>query len=153
MKKILLIILAVILLLTGCGKIEKHEIRDKIIRNIELKSKNTDECIISIKEITDFKWDKLVMFNEGASRQEINSVLGFRYEGETDLTVLTIFLFKGKIVYQENEAYDPEKPSKLFVQYPDSQIHHMEFSFDKAVFKGTKEQIDGEYYYKIAPIK
>jgi hypothetical protein len=153
MKKLWVIILIGMVLLTGCGKIQNHKIKNKIISTIDMKCQNTNECTISIKKITDFDWDRLVLFNEGASRQEINSVLGFEYRGDTDLKILTFFLYKGKIVYHEEEDYDPEKPSKLFVQYPNPKLHHMKFSADKAIFKAKKEKIDGEYYYTITPIQ
>lgn len=152
MKKIkyICIFIFIVLFVVGCGKNEN--IKERIINAIDKGCKNQNECIVSISNLTSFTWDKLLMFNEGASSKEINRVLGFKYKGTSDLTIISVFLYKGKIVHQESESYNPEKPSKLFIKYPNPLEHHLIFTPQNANFKAKILNIDGKNYYEITPI-
>jgi hypothetical protein len=107
-----------------------------------------------MNEITNFKWDKLVVFREGVSNITLNRILGFEYKNSTDLMRTMIFLYKNKIVYCEEERYDPESPSKLNFRFRDNpkSISLMVFNLNNAVFQATKERIDGVDYYGLIPL-
>lgn len=95
----------------------------------------------------------MFVFKEGAGRAEINRALGFEYKGKTDLTRILIFLLNEKIVYREEEAYIPDRPSKLFFNFNYPEVHYYrEFTPKNAIFKATKEKIDGIYYYELVPL-
>lgn len=76
--KRLLIFLSILTLIVGCqGK--DITMSNKIIKYIDENTKQRSSCNIPIKEVTSFKWDKMVIFGLGSSNTEISKALGVKY--------------------------------------------------------------------------
>jgi len=68
-----------------------YNLRDDIIKTIDDKCVNNNTCQIRMKDITNFKWDKVVIFQVGSSSEEVSKALGFEYNKSTDLISGIIF--------------------------------------------------------------
>ncbi|MNM56775.1 hypothetical protein D3C81_679540 [compost metagenome] len=138
-----------ILIVAGCQK--ERSLSDQIIQTIDRKSNENGTCDISLKEITDFKWDKVVIFQVGSSDEEISSALGIKYEGPTDLISGLVFVLDHKIVHEELIPYQTEHPTNLqiFIEKKATDPNCVAFTLENAVLKGSKEELDGVTYYSI----
>jgi hypothetical protein len=108
-----------------------------------------------MQEITDFEWDRFVVYNVGSSNSEISKLLGIDYEDPVDLMYGMVFAYKDKIVYSENLPYNPEEPNKLWISFDNkpSEPNCLLFSKENDLFKGLKEKIDGVNYNQLLPNK
>ena len=77
------ILISLILLVVGCQG--GNTLIDQLIKTIDSKCKLSNNCNISLQEITTFKWDKVAIFQVGSSNMEISKALGVKYKGPTDL--------------------------------------------------------------------
>jgi hypothetical protein len=154
-KRRLMIITLVILMLIVAGCQKESSLSDQIIQTIDRKSNGNGVSDISLREITDFKWDKVVIFQVGSSDEEISNALGVKYEGPTDLMTGLIFVFDHKIVHEELIPYQTEQPANLqiFIEKKAKDPNCLAFTLENAVLKGSKEELDGVTYYSIIVIK
>ncbi|UKS27384.1 hypothetical protein LOZ80_00050 [Paenibacillus sp. HWE-109] len=147
--KICVMLLLVILASVGCSA--KSNLTDKIIKEIDGECGENGTCTISIKEVTDFEWDRMVIFQIGSSKSEISKALGIEYSGPTDMMTGMIFVKDNKIVHEEIIPYYPEKPSKLWIVLDKTpkEPNCISFMVDNAVLKGIKKKDDNQFYYRI----
>lgn len=147
----LMIIFLVLLMLIVAGCQTERSLSDQIIQTIDRKSNVNGVCDISLKEITDFKWDKAVIFQVGNSDEEISNALGIKYEGPTDLMSGLVFVLDHKIVHEELIPYQTEHPTNLqiFIEKKAKDLNCVAFTLENAVLKGSKEELDGVTYYSI----
>lgn len=127
-----------------------HEVSDEVVKAINNNTGGRSSCKIVMKNFTDFKWDKMVIYNLGSSEIEVSKALGFEFTGSTDLMSGIIFAYKKKIVYEEKIPYYPEKPSQIEYLLNDKPKCRT-YTPKTAVFNGSKENIDGKYYYTVVP--
>lgn len=151
MKKILILVVT-IMLLAGCQR-GNINIRDRIINTINTKS-NSNTCDFSMKDITNFKWDRMVIFEVGSSNVEVSRALGIDYKDSTDLMSGIVFIYNNKIVYQERIPSNPEKPSKLnyVINNKPGEPNCVAYTLENCTLKGSKENIDGVMYYTVSPL-
>jgi len=149
-KKILHLILYVLLLQNGCGKNIYEKISDQIINKCQSEK---DECIISMEEITNFEWDKMYVFKEEATLEEIEEALGFKYKYFDDVARRIVFVADNKVTYHEDEfPYPSKEPAgKVFFQFKDDAKPYMLFHRKKANFKIRKKKINGDLYFYLIP--
>jgi hypothetical protein len=79
-----------------------------------------DSCMISIKDLTGFKWDTLYVFNFPVSLEEINVTIGCDYKFYEEFTRPFIFFERGKIIHYENNNSNTEgliKGQVIFTKY------------------------------------
>jgi hypothetical protein len=145
-RHIVLLILA-LFCAQGCTD---NSMKDRITQAIEQRCREKSECAIEMKTLTDFEWDRLVVFEVSSSDAEVSAALGFQYPDLTDLVGGLIFAHSGKIVHQEIFPYDPENPDRLSFELP-GQINCRAFTPHNANFKVKKEILDGKVYYTMIP--
>jgi hypothetical protein len=148
--KIKLIFLMIIILLCGCKN--DKALNEEIMKTIDKKCKQSNSCKIDMKEITDFKWDKMLIFDLGSNRNEISEALGVEYTESADLMYGMVFVFENKIVYDERLGYNPEKPEKIFYNLGDNSSYKI-YTADNAILKGEKDGEAGKYDYYIGPFE
>jgi len=92
--------LLVTLLFTGC----KNSLKEDIINNIDDNCKANSGCIVRIKDVTKFNWNKLFVFGAWTSSDSIKSKINLPYSGEDvpDDYVRLIFIDNNKICYEED---------------------------------------------------
>ena len=153
-QKFVIIILTIVLISIVLSNLHKEpRLSDEIVKAIEYKTGDRSSCTINISEITKFKWDKMAFYTVGSSNIEVSNALGVWYNESTDSMTGLVFVFHGKIVYQEQIPYYPEQPAKLWLWLPvdlGSPNCIVVFPYN-AVFIGSKDQDNGKCYYEITP--
>jgi hypothetical protein len=81
---------------------EPELLHDKIASYVKEDCKNKDSCYLSLKDITNFEWDKFYIINIGT---DINKILGFEYPFDRDVSESYVFLKDEKIVYHYDRPY------------------------------------------------
>lgn len=134
--------------------INKNSLSKKIEKYIENNSDENSECKFNMSEITDFKWDKMLIYQVGSSNKEISDLLGVHFNDSVDLASGIIFICNNKIVYKEQLYYNPERPYRLllFIGTMYGQPDYGIYTPSNALFEGSRRESDGKMYYKIAPI-
>ena len=137
--------------LMSCEK----SIKQKIAMNVEKKCSGFDSCIFNMKEITDFNWDKLYLFKEGTSLEDINKALGFNYPYFTDIANRIIFVKDHTIAYHEDEFIDPEAKPKSNVSFDiyNDTVPYYVFNLNNAIFHVRKKINNGNKYFVLTPIR
>lgn len=154
MKKLLFqLFILIFLILSGCQYLSNN-LGDKIIKEIDKKRDQSGSCKILMKDITVFKWDKMVIYEVGSSNNEITKALGVEYQDSVDLISGVVFVYNNKIVYKEKVPYNPERSTKMnyYVENEPGQPNCMAFTPDNAIFEGSREQVDEKFYYAIKPL-
>lgn len=153
LKKLSVLFIISLVLLVGC-KTKGGDINNLIIKEIDNKCAPNSTCQISISEITNFKWDKMVVFQVGSSNDEISEALGVDYKSSTDLLSGMVFAYNKKIVYEKRIPHNPEHSNKLeyIIEKKPHEPNCVSFTPDNAVLKGSKEEIDNVFYYKVTAV-
>ncbi|NPV90055.1 MAG: hypothetical protein HPY50_04675 [Firmicutes bacterium] len=144
------LLILLILLSSGCW--DNNKLSQRIFETIDKKCEPGNAyCSIPIAEITDFKWDKMAIYGVGSSNKEVSAALGVEYEDSTDLMSGMVFVYNNKIVYNEGIPYNPEHPGKLWINigFKPGEPSCLGVTPDNAFFIGSRENIDGVFYYEI----
>lgn len=147
-----LFIVVVLIGLYGCQG-GNNNLSEMIIKAIDKNAGQSNTCSITMKEITTFEWDKMVIFDTGTSNIEVSKALGVEYKDSVDLMSGMVFVFKNKIVYQIRIPNNPDRPNKfnIVVNSHPGKSSCIAYSPDDAIFEGTKKTVDGQLYYHISP--
>lgn len=132
----------------------KYSLSIKIEKYINSNSDKNNDYKFYMSEITDFKWDKMLIYQVGSSNKEISDLLGVPFNDSLDLASGIIFVYKNKIIYKEQQYYNPDKPYKLLFYIGEmyGQPKYGIYTPNDALFEGNRREIDGKIYYKIVPI-
>jgi hypothetical protein len=94
--------LLIIVFLSGC----ENTLKNKIIGKVDHECGNNSKlsCVIILKDITKFKWDKMYLFGSWTTSDSIRKVIGFNYEGDDaqDDYKRMLFTYGYNVVYEEN---------------------------------------------------
>ncbi|MDF2588022.1 MAG: hypothetical protein K0S41_1863 [Anaerocolumna sp.] len=133
----------------------KNKLSTKIMQYIDNNYDKNDTCRIVMRDITDFKWDKMLIYQVGSSNAEISDLLQVDFKDSLDLVSGIIFVYNNKIVYKEQMLYNPERRDKLFLNIGSmyGQPEYGVFTPDDGIFEGSREKLYGSVYYTITPIK
>lgn len=93
MKNTLFILILFILI--SC---KNDNLEERVFKDVLYSSKQE----IDLKNYTDFEWDTLFMFHKITNLENIESVIGKKYNNYEEFTRPLIFIKKGKIVYSIN---------------------------------------------------
>jgi hypothetical protein len=118
-----------------------------LIEKISSAIKTRYKQDISLKELTNFEWDKVCIFTAYSSADTINANLGFEWELSelahnrlfSEQYFLLIFTKKGKVV---KYLFSLEIPCMF-------DLSASCYSKDNAVFKIKKLEVDGSPWYNI----
>lgn len=141
-------VLFLLFLVYSCQK----TIQDKIIDNIK-KNERGDSCVVKIINITPFDWDKMYVFRENCSLEEVNKKLGFEYPYFEDVAKRIVFIKSRKVVYHEEECSDPDKKSKLEFIFGNDTTKVIVLTRESAIFSVKRKNIFGWIYYELKPLK
>ncbi len=151
MKKIISLI-TIVLLLVSCNR-EKGKMELLLTKEIEdCKSLN---CEIELKEITDFEWEKVYIFQMPVPKEYVNRTIGIDYIDYTEFTRPIIFTNKGKIVYSENNQASIESliPEQVIVGGLMDTTKVWIFNVNQAIFKARVKENNHTKYYELTPIE
>jgi len=137
--------LAVLLLMSGCAT---NNVQKKIADKVN--DCNSSTCMITITQLTDFHWEKMIVFNYVVSLDEINKAIGTDYPYWEEYTRPIIFLYKKKIVHYENNRANLEHiiDGQVVFDYPDS-LKYKVYTPRNSVFKAKKVTMQDGVYYEL----
>jgi hypothetical protein len=137
---------------TGCGH-GPGTFQRTLIRTIEEQCKSGRSCVIHIKDVTDFSWDKMYWFENTASQEQVEQVLGTKVEPLQE-SLKIVFVNKGKIVLFENEPYDMEKavPGEI-IFYGNADSRYYQAYGPDAVFTVKKHELNDGASYVLTLVK
>ena len=133
--------------LVGCNK--SNSIEKKLREKIE--DCKTETCSIPITQVTDFKWDKMYVFNHPSAPDVIDHALGIHYPYYVEFTRSIIFLNKNQIVHYENNHSKAEGPTdgEVLFDYPDS-LNYQIYKPGQAIFKVKRDTSENIPYYVVS---
>jgi len=148
MKRLLIFIVLVLML----GSCKKSSIKNIIADKVENKCQNMKTCTINMQEVTNFKWDKVYLFSEGTSLEDIDKALGFHYSYFEDIASRIVFVLDHQVVYHEDEfPYPNKKPlAGVLFKFNNDTIPHI-FTLSDANFSVKKTTVKGNLYYELTP--
>jgi len=137
-------------MLSGC---KSNTFESKITNKIESSCKQ-NSCAISIKDITDFTWDKMYVFKYNVTLKEVNKVLGVNFANYTEFTRKIIFTSGGKIVYEEEEKTNIEGlvNNEVVFDIPDT-MNYKFYNIEEAKFTVIQKEFDRGKYFELMQIK
>ncbi len=148
MKTIFLAIFLALFLVYSFGCFKKT-VEDKIVSHIE-KSCKEFPCIIRIKEITDFNWDKMYVFDYSADVGEIEKVVGVYIPNTTRLTRKIIFTENGKVVSYDELPTNIENIVNNEIVFDNIRDYSYKiYTIENAVFEAQKYLSGDNTYYKL----
>ncbi len=144
-KHILIII--ILLTFTGCSELN---IEKKIVNTIEDNCIKENKCIIIIKELTNFNWDRMYVFKYNTTSEDIRNVIGSTPPHFTEFSRKIIFKLNSSIVHYEEECSNVEglTNGEVIFDLNENEIYK-EYTIEDAVFFGEKLEFDKGVYYKL----
>lgn len=138
------------LLLASCNTTTQWDFKQEIITQYVKHNKK----VIDIAKLTPFKWDKFLVFSEGASLLYVEKFTKPDLDLE-EFTTKIFFLKDGEIVYQQELPYHPSatKPDDLYFKFIDDTNFHMELTKNIASLEIEKIFTGQTHYYLLKPIK
>jgi len=106
-------VLCVLAFLTFCmfgcqNQIAVNRFRNKVINAIDSRCEVEQSCRINMRDVTDFEWDKMVIYCEGVFAEDLNEALGIEYRNEAVFASGIVFMNNGEIVLEDSVKCDPE---------------------------------------------
>lgn len=92
------IFFAILILLGGCSKDKKSFLFNKLDSVCETESK---AYTVGLDTMLPNKWDHMFFFEYSCTPEFIERKLGFKYKKYKEFSDKIIFLYKGKIIYNE----------------------------------------------------
>lgn len=124
------ILIFVIILLMNCQacNIMRSDKVDDYVENVYSNCKN--KCVLDFNNL--FEYDKLYIFGVGASNEDVSKVIGFKYNGDKDISRLILFVKNKTIVYEQNLVFNDSEPYKiLFDANKEYFTNEVKFSLQK----------------------
>jgi len=145
MVKSLCCLLLFVTIILGCAvfyseqPLSEQLLSDLIIAEID-RHVDVDggETQINIAELTNFEWDKMVVFRDPVSQAQISNAIGVDFTGNLNHRNGIIFVRNGEIVYEEmfpEPVSDPE-PFYFFVRGENSQPRLRVHTPENAILTG-----------------
>ena len=146
MREIIGYVLFLSIILPSC---KDNSIASKLYEKCDEQNK----CIRLVKDVTNFKWDKVYIFSVGTSLEDIERTLGVPYKQWQDIGDRIIFVEKGKAVYHEEYFPYPEHIEKGRTFFELSKAPYIG-QYSTAKFSVSKQKNDKEeMYYVVTPIQ
>ncbi|NER07376.1 MAG: hypothetical protein F6K17_34840, partial [Okeania sp. SIO3C4] len=120
-----------------------------------------DKCFLSIKDLTEFDWDSLYIFDYYTSEDEIEEIIGCKlkdynekYSSSQGYIKLVIFKFENKIIYLEEwRTHISNIPENEIIFASTGNSYFKSYSIDSSVFIVEKIKLkENKYYYRLSPI-
>ncbi|PHM73070.1 hypothetical protein [Xenorhabdus kozodoii] len=123
--------------------------------------KNT-ACLIDMNKIIPFDWDKMYIIDKGMAPEDIEKIVGVKFDYETGLFYKIIFVRDQKVIYSDEYHSSDESYMKKFIK-PDFHYPHERegnyFSYyaiskDNSILSVKIENeplMSDKVYYKISP--
>jgi hypothetical protein len=88
----------------------KEDKIDNYVKTVYLSSKK--ESVLDFNKL--FDYDKMYIFEEGVTNEEVSKAIGFQYNGDKDISRLILFIKGKKIIYEQNLVFNDSESYKVF---------------------------------------
>jgi hypothetical protein len=137
-------------LLIQCFFIVSCQNGESIAKKLYSKCADKQACRLPLKDVTDFKWDKVYIFSERTSLEEIDRTLGFHYKYWEDTGERIIFVSNTEVVYHEDRFPDAETKNGTTLYMISNRTYIGQYN--TAVFSVEKKEIkEDKYVYLVTP--
>lgn len=145
-------ILFLLYFVTSCN--ENINSDSMIAKKIEKKCNEKQSCKVNIKDLVNVAWDKMYVFKEGVSLEQINHVIGFKYTYFEDIAKRIIFVKGKEVVFHEDEfpGVESAKNGELIFNIGDS-VMFKGYSPDEAIFNVQKIEFSKGSYFELTQVK
>ena len=109
MNRSLLALLSVLVIVAGCNRVTSTGIEGLIGRAITDRCRPAARCVIQLREVTPFEWDRMFYFDYAVSPAARRSAVGLPFDIEEFRRQL-VFLRNGKLVRNDLLPTNVEKP-------------------------------------------
>lgn len=109
MNRRLVAVVSAFLAIAGCDRVTPTSIEGRIGRAITDRCPPASRCVIQLREVTAFEWDRMFYFDYGVSPAARHSVVGFPFDTE-ELRRQLLFVRNGKVIRNDLLPTDVEKP-------------------------------------------
>ena len=114
-----------------------------------------ENCIVRADAVTDFEWDYIYIFEDAASNNQVQEVLGFKYNNEKALYNRKIIFVKDEeVIYEEFSFFDftaIEPDRKEYFRY--EQGPHPDYIVSERKKALFRIGLDRDSYYAFELIK
>ena len=124
----------------------------KMVSVINANCRGRSECLLRLQDVTDFEWDKMVVFGYGASDSEVEHVLGIKDHRGGEFQRNIVFTKEGKIVFHEEEPVDVERPLRDEVIFNFSSGADYAIYPHNVVFKVSEKSSTNGRYYELSQV-
>jgi hypothetical protein len=99
-----------LIILQSCGTptVDPHSIEGKLVTKIKTTCGESTGCTIGLRDVTDFAWDRVYIFNYAVTKDQIEKIIGAPFPRYEEFKRSIIFLNGGKVVYSEADPTDIE---------------------------------------------
>ena len=125
-----------------------------IAKKIEKECNNNLSCRINMATLVNKDWDKMFVFKEGVSLEQINQVLGFKYDYFEDIAKRIVFVKGNQVVFHEDEFQGVEsaKNGELVFNIGDS-LMFKSYLPNEAIFNVQRIEFSKGIYYELTSVK
>lgn len=126
-NRLLVFVIILIMNCQSCNLIQDDKL-DNYVENVYSNCK--DKCVLNFNNL--FEYDKLYIFGEGVSNEDVSKIIGFKYNGDKDISRLILFVKNKTIVYEQNLIFNDSEPYKVFFVTNEEYFKNdVEFSLEK----------------------
>jgi hypothetical protein len=143
-------LLLLLLAFCACGS---SNFETRIAKRVNSSCGASTTCLIRIKDLTDFQWDKMYVFKYNATLEQIKEALGVSLPEKSQFTRKIVFMKEGKVIYNEELPTNIEHVTtgEVVFDIPDNSVYKG-YTIDAAVFHAEKKESDYGVYYELKQI-
>ena len=145
----LLVVILILVIFESCGvkTVDPFSIEGKLVTRINATCGQSSNCTIRLRDVTDFDWDRVYVFNYAARQSEIEKVIGAPFPLYEEFKRSMIFLNDGTVVYSEVEATDIERPINNQVVFDITVKGAYKSYSSESQFEVKRKHFQGNTYY------
>ena len=133
--------------------IDPNSIEGKLVTAINTTCSESGKCTIRLKDVTDFDWDRVYVFNYANSQSQIEELIGAPFPKYQEFQRSIIFLNGGNIVHSESLPTDIERPIKNQVMFDIAGRGNYRVYSSESRFDVQRENNERPVYYKLTLIQ
>jgi hypothetical protein len=153
----LIVVILFLIIFESCGTktVEPLSIEGKLVTRINTAcGQSSSGCIIRLKDVTNFAWDRVFVFKHNARQSEIEKVIGAPYPQYEEFKRSMIFLNGGTVVYSEVEPTDIERPINNQVEFDIAYREVYRSYSSESQFEVKRKHYQGNtYHYELKLIE
>lgn len=144
-----------LVVLQSCGRpaIDPHSIEGKLVTQIKTTCGESTGCTIRLKDVTDFDWDRVYVFNHANTKDQIEKVIGAPFPRYEEFRRSIIFLKGGKVVYSEADPTDIESVINDQVVFDTAERGNYKGYSSESRFEVQRKTFSRGVYYELRLIE